>query len=199
MPIPQPKKNESQNDYVGRCMHKIGKEDRPQDQKVAICINTYKNSKKKAKAEIEIDFSEEIKDMNKQTQKEETKAELNVGEGIQTTLLQMQNQYKIFHWQTVSFSQHKSFDEIVGVLSNHIDNFIETYMGKYGRVIATESFNFSLSNLAAADIVTLTNAYINFLIGLSNILDASKDSDLLNIRDEMLGDLNKLKYLLSLN
>ena len=44
MPIPQPKKNESENDYMGRCMHKIGKEDRPQDQKIAICLNTFSSS-----------------------------------------------------------------------------------------------------------------------------------------------------------
>jgi hypothetical protein len=67
MPIPQPKDNEKQNDYMGRCMHKIGKEDRPQDQKIAICLNTFKNPKKKSKAnEIEIDFTEDIKNMNKQ-------------------------------------------------------------------------------------------------------------------------------------
>jgi hypothetical protein len=46
--------------------------------------------------------------------------------------------------------------------------------------------------------MSLTNNYIQFLIGLSNTLDKNQDSDLLNIRDEMLGSLNQLKYLLSL-
>lgn len=45
----------------------------PQKQKVAICLNTYSNPKSKSKAnEIEIDFSEDIKKMNKQ---KETKVE----------------------------------------------------------------------------------------------------------------------------
>ena len=212
MPIPKPKKNESQNDYMGRCMHKIDKEDRPQDQKVAICLNTYRNPKKKAKAEIEIDFSENIKNINKvevannavtapapEVGKAETKAEVDgKGEAIQTMMLQMQNQYKIFHWQTTSFSQHKSFDEIVGALISNIDEFIETYMGKYGRVIASNTFNLTLANLSNTDAVAATDNYINFLIGLSNQLDGSKDSDLLNIRDEILAGLNKLKYLLTL-
>jgi hypothetical protein len=68
MPIPQKKDNESQNDYMGRCMHflnKDGETPRSQDQKVAICLNTYRNPKKKAQAEIEIDFTEDIKNMNK--------------------------------------------------------------------------------------------------------------------------------------
>jgi len=212
MPIPQPKKGEKQNDYMGRCMHKIGKEDRPQDQKVAICLNTFRNPKKKSKAnEVEVDFSDDIKNMNKKEEAKETpkieasaptaetKAEVNdKGEMIQTMMLQMQNQYKIFHWQTTSFSQHKSFDEIVSSLISNIDEFIETYMGKYGRVIASNTFNLTLGNYKDSDFNAVTDAYINFLIGLGTQLDSTKDTDLLNIRDEILGSLNQLKYLLTL-
>jgi hypothetical protein len=241
MPIPQPKDNEKQSDYMGRCMHKVNKDNPKMEnkQQVAICLNTYSNPKKKSKAnEIEIDFSEDIKNMNKpeeikveeapkieakveeatntavtapapeakveeikteEVKAEEVKAEVDgKGEVIQTTLMQMQNQYKILHWQTMSFSQHKSFDEIVSSLSENIDEFIETYMGKYGRVIAAGTFNINLANYKDADFVTLTDFYINFMISLSGMLDASKDSDLLNIRDEILGSLNQLKYLLTL-
>jgi hypothetical protein len=66
MPIPQPKDNEKQNDYMGRCMDFMKDEKYPQKQKVAICLNTFSQPKKKSKAnEIEIDFSEDIKKMNK--------------------------------------------------------------------------------------------------------------------------------------
>jgi hypothetical protein len=79
MPIPQPKDNEKQNDYMGRCMHEIGKEDRPQDQKLAICLNTFKNPKKKSKAnEMEIDFTEDIKNMNKQQEVKVPKVEVKI-------------------------------------------------------------------------------------------------------------------------
>ena len=226
MPIPQPKDNEKQNDYMGRCMHKVNKDNPKMEnkQQVAICLNTYSNPKKKAKAnEIEVDFTEDIKKMNKPEEikveeapkieakieqanntavtapAQEVKAEVDgKGEVIQTTLMQMQNQYKILHWQTMSFSQHKSFDEIVSSLIENIDEFIETYMGKYGRVIAAQAFNLTLANYKDTDFVTLTDSYINFMISLSSMLDSSKDSDLLNIRDEILGSLNQLKYLLSL-
>jgi len=203
MPVPQPKDNEKQADYMGRCMHKVNKDNPKMEnkQQVAICLNTYSNPKKKAKAnEIEVDMSEDIKNLNKaQEVNTETKAELDgSGEAIQTTLMQMQNQYKILHWQTISFSQHKSFDEIVSSLSGHIDEFIETYMGKYGRVIAAGTFNITLANYKDTDFIALTDSYINFMINLSNMLDTSKDSDLLNIRDEILASLNQLKYLLTL-
>jgi hypothetical protein len=78
------------------------------------------------------------------------------------------------------------------------DEFIETYMGKYGRVIAAGTFNITLANYKDADFLVLTNNYIGFLIGLNDMLDKVQDSDLLNIRDEILGSLNQLKYLLTL-
>jgi len=270
MPIIQPKDNEKQNDYMSRCMtflNKEGEPKRPQDQKVAICLNTYNNPKKKSKAnEMEIDFTEDIKNMNKQQEakivapvntavtapapeiqteavkieipktavpklppeqkkietpkfepqqktepskeaiwmeqgsvQKEAKAETDgKGELIQTTMLQMQKQYQIFHWQTTSFSQHKSFGKIYESLDESIDTFIETYMGKYGRVISASKFNLEMSNYSDLNFSTATDSYIEFLINLTNMLDAARDTDLLNIRDEILGNLNRLKYLLTL-
>ena len=73
MPIPSKKDNEKQADYMGRCMDFMKDEKYPQKQKVAICLNTFSQPKKKAKAnEIEVDFSENIKKMNKA---KETKVE----------------------------------------------------------------------------------------------------------------------------
>jgi len=110
----------------------------------------------------------------------------------------MQKQYQIFHWQTVSFSQHKSFGKIYESLDENIDTFIETYMGKYGRVISASKFNLEMSNYSDLNFVTATDSYIEFLINLTNMLDAARDTDLLNTRDEILGSLNRLKYLLTL-
>ena len=67
MPIPSKKDNEKQGDYMGRCMEFMKDEKYPQKQKVAICLNTYSNPKKKSKAadrnSIEIDFSDKIKEI----------------------------------------------------------------------------------------------------------------------------------------
>jgi len=235
MPIPQRKDNEKESDYMGRCMtflNKEGEPERPQDQKVAICLNTFQNPKKKSKAnEMEIDFTEDIKNMNKQQEvkveaakveakieapantavtapapevkteavKIEVKAETDgKGELIQTTMLEMQKQYQIFHWQTTSFSQHKSFAKVYESLDQNIDIFIETYMGKYGRVISASKFNLEMSNYSDLNFATATDSYIEFLINLTNMLDTARDTDLLNTRDEILGSLNRLKYLLTL-
>ena len=127
---------------------------------------------------------------------------------IITPLLTIQNQIKIFHWQTRSFAQHKSLDEAYSELGGLIDEFIETYMGIFGRIYAADGdFNLQLTNLDySLEGKGLSNNMISFIDGSIEYLKSYsvdpqlKDkSDLLNIRDEMLGTLNQLKYLLSLS
>jgi hypothetical protein len=78
MPIPQKKKNEKQGDYMGRCMEFMKDEKYPQKQKVAICLNTYSNPKKKSSANtLEIDFTEQILKMKEQKMQEEAKKQEN--------------------------------------------------------------------------------------------------------------------------
>ena len=121
----------------------------------------------------------------------------NTGGALLTALLSAQNQFKIFHWQTTSFSQHKAFGEIYDNLSGEIDEFIEVYMGKYGRITAPKSFNISLGNITDNP-SEYVDKVIRFMVdGIPSAI-SPKDTDLLNIRDEMLGDLNQLKYLLTL-
>lgn len=114
-------------------------------------------------------------------------------------LLSILNQVKIYHWQTYSFSQHKSFDEVYDSLSEKIDEFVETYQGIFGRVKAeTGTFEFEIKNLSN-DYIQIIDEWISYLKSFSQDSDISQHSDLLNIRDEMLADLNQLKYLLTLN
>lgn len=48
--MPTPKKNESQSDYVSRCVPQVVGEGRTQDQAVGKCYGMYKSKKKKKKA-----------------------------------------------------------------------------------------------------------------------------------------------------
>ena len=116
---------------------------------------------------------------------------------IVTKFLTYQNQVKILHWQTTSYSEHKSLDSLYGSLSDSIDEFVETFMGKYGRI--KTGGNIELSNMNDVQIKDFLEELEQFLIELSEHYDSTRDSDLLNIRDEMLGEVNKLKYLLTLD
>lgn len=112
-------------------------------------------------------------------------------------LLKIQNQLRIFHWQTDSYAAHKAFGKTYENLNDLIDSFVEIYMGKYGRTKAKLTYNIELVNLSEEYSIIIDD-FVNYLEQMSEQLD-SVDTDLLNIRDEMLGELNTLKYLLTLS
>ena len=116
------------------------------------------------------------------------------------TFIEMLNVVKMYHWKTHSFSQHKATDELYSSLNGHIDTFVETLLGKDGSRI--EHWNKKIEIMQAdnaAQFKSRVNEYRDFLIDLTNHFDANKDSDLLNIRDEILGDINQFLYLLTFN
>lgn len=118
---------------------------------------------------------------------------------IVTNLLTLHNQLKIHHWQTKSYAEHQALGGAYDTLTEQIDEFVETFMGKYGRIESQNGFKIELSNYADLSTVDFIDKYIGYLVNnLPKDLEES-DTDLLNIRDEMLGGLNKLKYLLTLN
>lgn len=113
-------------------------------------------------------------------------------------LLTIQNQFRIFHWQTKSFSRHKAYGKIYGSLDDLIDTFVEVCMGKHGRPDFTGGVSLVVSDMKELDPVNFSDAVIEFLLDLNNKYDELKDSDLLNIRDEIMALINRLKYLLTL-
>jgi len=62
-------------------------------------------------------------------------------------LLKIQNQLRIFHWQTQSYAQHKAFGKAYEELDALIDNFVEIFSGKYGLTKAKLTYHIELVNL----------------------------------------------------
>ena len=111
----------------------------------------------------------------------------------------MRDQIKIYHWQTHAYGRHKATDEAIQALDNHIDTYVEVYMGKYGRPKFTASTNtLKIRNLNEKTVITFVNTCIGVLKTVLVKHLKSTDTDLFNIRDEMLGELNKLLYLFTL-
>jgi len=114
-----------------------------------------------------------------------------------TPLIEFQQQLRIFHWQTDSYAQHKAFGKAYEALDELVDKFVEVYMGIFGRSKPTNTFEIVLQPLVSMEVVqsTINNFEVYLYDMNSEIEDAS---DLLNIRDEILGEINRLRYLLSL-
>ena len=117
---------------------------------------------------------------------------------IVIVLLEMQDQLQVFHFQTKSFAQHKALGKVYEAVAGFSDEFIETAMGKYGRFSVARGSKIILQDTSDAAINSFVENAVTFLLSLNEKLDPVNDSDLLNIRDSMLGEFNRLKYLLTL-
>lgn len=125
-----------------------------------------------------------------------TRRNTTSGGDIVCHMLTIRNQVKLYHWQTGSFARHKATDDLVGTLDTLIDSFVETYMGKYGRPKVSGSLKLhNFSESAAKSFVAQQRTYLTSVLPRKL---GKEDTDLLNLRDEILGELNKVLYLFTL-
>jgi DNA-binding ferritin-like protein len=120
---------------------------------------------------------------------------------IITMFLQMLNTVKLYHWKTFSYAQHKATDKLYSNLNENIDTFVEIMLGKTGdRVNLTQQKTLPLLDYSNVnDFTKEINKYKQFLINMNRDdgLNITNNSDLLNVRDEILGNLNQFTYLLT--
>ena len=115
---------------------------------------------------------------------------------IVETFLGILNTVKLYHWNTYSYAKHKATDDLYSLLNEHIDKFVEIMMGKDEKRIP--GFSKKIVNDPKSNFKARIYEYREFLIDLNKTLDKDRDTDLLNVRDEILGDINQLLYLMTL-
>jgi len=119
---------------------------------------------------------------------------------IVRTFIEMLNTVKLYHWKTRSYAEHRATDELYETLNKHIDRFVEVYLGKdESRITAWERRLEAKQPMNKSDFKQRIYEYREFLKNLSLHFDAKKDSDLLSIRDDILGHINQFLYLMTFN
>ena len=104
----------------------------------------------------------------------------------------LQLNIKIYHWNTTSYSRHKATDQFNEKLLDLVDKFVEVYIGRYKVKLDISNIKIEASFLSDEGSEKLLLKSKEYLEGMENIL---KDTDLLNIRDELLGEINQTLYL----
>lgn len=120
---------------------------------------------------------------------------------IVTMFLQMLNTVKLYHWKTSSYAQHKATDELYSNLNQNIDSFVEIMLGKTGtRVDLTHTKSLPLMDYTNLKCFKQeVEKYKQYLVNMNKdgVINITNNSDLLNVRDEILGNLNQFTYLLT--
>jgi len=114
--------------------------------------------------------------------------------------LQLQAQMRILHWQTTYLGEHLAFGGFYDATDDIIDKLIEAIQGKYGRIF--------LGGIDAIQVSDYSNLKINvFLMDIESFfaseiytcgIDKMADSEIENIIQEIRGEIDKLKYLMTL-
>lgn len=115
-------------------------------------------------------------------------------------MMTLRDQIKLYHWQTMNYPRHIATNDLVTKLDTNIDSFVEVYIGRYGRPkLSGKTASIHLRNFSDKEASTMIKEIIGWLESDLPKKLKRTDTELLNIRDTILQDLNQTLYLFSLN
>ena len=107
-------------------------------------------------------------------------------------------QVQMFHWQSLSYKEHKIFDTLGEEFKELGDKLIEVISGVYGRVNIPTDLNIPLRNYSELDPIGFIDQAIDiFKVYQTNIV--SEESEIVGIIDDIIALFYQTKYLLSFN
>ena len=110
-------------------------------------------------------------------------------------MLEASAQAKVFHWQTVSLSEHQSLGEFYEAFNDLMDKFIESYQGCYGRIMMGCDLEVKPYTMDAP--ITFLESFKSYISGGARMLVIG-NSALTNILDEISGLIDQTIYRLTL-
>jgi DNA-binding ferritin-like protein len=120
---------------------------------------------------------------------------------ITVVFFEMLLMVKLFHWKTSSYATHKATDDLYTKLNANMDSFIEVLLGKTGlRIDLMGTKSIRLIDLNSLESFKKEiESFKGYLVSLNDnsTMKRMSNTDLYNIRDTILGDLNQLLYLLT--
>jgi len=112
------------------------------------------------------------------------------------TLLQLQNQMKLYHRQTELHSRHIASDKFLGKYTEILDKLIEAYQGRYGIIRVKNTNSIKISNIPDDKIIDFLKKMRDYLTDIApKLFNKNKNGDLFNLRDEMLESIDNTIYL----
>ncbi len=120
--------------------------------------------------------------------------------------LEAHNAFKMMHWFTTSYAEHVALDKLVETFQSLTDQFVEVYIGKHGRssaslrkdIVVGGSQPVPLQSFVTKNVSSVLDDCIRYCSTDLNRYISAKDSDLTNIRDDLIATLNQTKYLIAL-
>ena len=111
-------------------------------------------------------------------------------------MLGLLSQIKLYHWSTMKYGVHKALDDLYSKTGDHVDLFVESYIGRYKKQPIKK---FTINTKANTEVDSL----LDWLEEQRDALDKmqkpfAKASELQNILQEMMSDFDTAIYLCKL-
>jgi hypothetical protein len=112
-------------------------------------------------------------------------------------MMRLRHSIKLYHWTTTSFPLHKTTDEFLSLLDTLSDKYVEVYLGLYKKS-GDKLIKRELKTITVQPFETpkhLYNTVHSFGEKLRKHESICNEPALLAIRDELISELEKFKYL----
>jgi len=136
--------------------------------------------------------------------------EISGASEILRMLLHFQNQVRLYHWSTKLYPRHVASGDLYEKIDGFNDKFVEIYQGKFNgpHLKGVVPFKYDrivldLHNMDDKSIVEALNEFKSFLADdLYNWLSSMphhSNTDLKNLVDDLMGNVNQTLYLFTLS
>jgi hypothetical protein len=114
---------------------------------------------------------------------------------VANKLLSARTNIKFYHWSTSNYARHKATCDLVGKLDDLLDSIVEIYSATYGKPKPGTVGTIEYVVLTDATAVQYLNSFADFLVNDMPKYLSKKDTDIVNLRDELLGVVHQALYL----
>jgi hypothetical protein len=153
---------------------------------------------------------------------EKGKKELNIRDSSNTNdnkiadiilaLFQIQATLRVSHFLSKKKSDHETLDKFLKKFNKKMDKFIEVWMGKHEKFDLGKNRQVNIYQITKDELFAYLDIVLEFLTGdsmnnsfyklskytLGSVMNNKKNVDLMSIRDDIVRNINRMKYRLRL-
>lgn len=127
-------------------------------------------------------------------------------------MFQIQATLRVSHFLSEKKSDHETLDKFLKKFNKKMDKFIEVWMGKHEKFDLGKNKQVNVYQITKDELFAYLDLVIEFLTGdvvesnvyklskypLKNVMNNKKNVDLMSIRDDIVRNINRMKYRLRL-
>ena len=163
---------------------------------------------------VEVSENEEVLTNNNEKGKKELNISANDNKiaDIILAMFQIQATLRVSHFLSEKKSDHETLDKFLKKFNKKMDKFIEVWMGKHKKFDLGKNRQVNVYQITKDELSDYLDLVLEFLTGdvvesnvyklsnypLKSVMNNKKNVDLMSIRDDIVRNINRMKYRLRL-